>query len=763
MPTKPRILEFSIKEKKEVASGTTEVTFSTEGNDFIFNPGQYIRLTILTLNQDVPKGNTRDFTISSSPDEKGVIRIAFRNSDSEFKKTLLSAPTGAKIQAQGPLGVFTLPEDVKIPVVFVAGGMGITPVLSMIRFVSANKTRHNIHIVYANSSVERAAYLEEIRLIVKNNSNLQLTEKIGRVDAEFIKDSVKYTKDTLWYLCGVPEMIFKLSVEIPKILEISDHNIRIEEYVGYEKTATNYKILPPMGPKMMEITNEEVTTDKNLVSSLLSAVGQGALIAVTDTQGTIQYINEKFIEVAKYSKEELVGQNHRILKSGFHPPEFYKELWETISLGKIWRGELKNRAKDGSVYWVDTTITPIFDDNKNIKQYLAVRFLISDKKDLEESGRVTKSLLRDVASEKEKMSTILESIGDGVFVVDRNLNIIIFNSASAQLSGFSEKEAIGQPYRKILNFVYEKDEKINDKFIKEVFRTRKIQIMNDKTNLIRKDGSKIAVSDSAAPLVDSNNDIIGAVVVFRDVTKERAVDRAKTEFVSLASHQLRTPLSAIGWNIELLLTDQVEGVSHEQIESLQEIQKANKRMVALVDALLNTSRIDMGTLIIDLEPVDFIEIANSVLEELKPTIETKQISIEKSYGNNIPKINADPKLSRIILQNFLSNAVKYTPEKGKINITIEKREGDLYVAVADTGYGIPKSQQGKIFSKLFRADNVQGKDVEGNGLGLYIVKSIIDSSGGKVWFESEENKGTTFHITLPLSGMKKKEGVKRLI
>ncbi len=269
-------------------------------------------------------------------------------------------------------------------------------------------------------------------------------------------------------------------------------------------------------------------------------------------------------------------------------------------------------------------------------------------------------------------------------------------------------------------------------------------------------------SYSAAPLKDNSGDTIGAVIVFRDITKERAIDRAKTEFVSLASYQLRTPLSAIGWNLELLLTDQSKGMSSEQIESLQETQKANKRMVNLVDALLNTSRIDMGTFAIETEPVDFIEIADSVLKELHPTIKTKQINVKKSYGKNIPKISADPKLSRMVLQNFLSNAVKYTQDKGEISITIKKRGLDLYIAVADTGYGIPKKQQDKIFSKLFRADNIQDKNVEGTGLGLYIVKSIIDSSGGKIWFESKENKGTTFYITLPLTGMKSKQGAKGL-
>ncbi|MBL1434237.1 PAS domain-containing protein, partial [Candidatus Wolfebacteria bacterium] len=739
----------------------SSISFDIKSNDFTFNPGQYIRLTIPTLKASVLKGNTRDFTISSSPDKKGIIQIAFRNSDSEFKKKILKASTGTKIQAQGPLGVFTLPEDSNTPIVFVAGGMGITPALSIIRFVSSNKTGHNIHIVYANSSMERAAYIKEIRSIAKNNSNIQLTEKIGRIDAEFIKKSVEYTDKTLWYLCGLPEMVFALSKNIPRVLEVTDQNIRIEEYVGYQKNKTNYKVFPSVKSEDIELTDENVMSDKNLISSLLDAIGQGALVAVTDTQGTIQYINKKFIEVAKYSKEELVGQNHRILKSGFHSPEFYEELWKSISSGKRWQGEIKNRAKDGTFYWVDTTITPILDDQKRIKQYIAVRFLISDKKNLEENEKINKSILEDIAAEKEKMSTILEGIGDGVFVVDNDLNIIVYNNTSALLSGFTAKEAIGKPYGEILRFVYEKDGKLNDKFIKEAFRTGKIQEMENHTELIRKNGTKVTVADSATPLKNEIGEVVGVVVVFRDVSEEREVDKAKTEFVSLASHQLRNPLTSISWYAEILLSGDAGKLNKEQEDFINEIYRGNQRMINLVNALLNVSRIDLGTFAIDPKPTNLIEIAESVVHELTPQINRKSLNLESSY-EKLPLIDIDVNLTRIIFQNIFSNAVKYTPSNGNISITIKKRDTDVLISVSDTGYGIPKAQQSRVFEKLFRADNIQEKYVEGTGLGLYLVKSVVEMAGGKVWFESEENKGSTFYVTIPLSGMKKKKGAKGL-
>ena len=184
-------------------------------------------------------------------------------------------------------------------------------------------------------------------------------------------------------------------------------------------------------------------------------------------------------------------------------------------------------------------------------------------------------------------------------------------------------------------------------------------------------------------------------------------------------------------------------------------------MIDLVNALLNVSRIDMGNFAIDPKPTDFVEISESVIGELAMQIKEKDIKFTTKYGN-IPQIQADPKLARIIIQNLLSNAVKYTPTGGKVSIAISKEKENILIKISDTGYGIPVEAQSRIFTKLFRADNVRAKEVDGTGLGLYVVKSIVDQSGGKVWFESAENKGTVFYVTIPITGMKKKEGTKEL-
>lgn len=169
MSIKPHVYNFLIKERREVAHGTTEVALDIGNNGFTFYPGQYIRVTIPSLSIEIEGGNTRDFTISSSPSTKEVICISFRDSDSPFKQTLLKLPLGSNVEVQGPLGVFTLPDENTIPIIFIAGGMGITPVLSMIRYIIEKDIEQHIQVIYGYQSEKEAAYIEELREVQKRN------------------------------------------------------------------------------------------------------------------------------------------------------------------------------------------------------------------------------------------------------------------------------------------------------------------------------------------------------------------------------------------------------------------------------------------------------------------------------------------------------------------------------------------------------------------------------------------------------------------
>lgn len=367
-------------------------------------------------------------------------------------------------------------------------------------------------------------------------------------------------------------------------------------------------------------------------------------------------------------------------------------------------------------------------------------------------------LAQELTLDLQKFQLAVENASDHIVITDTSGIVLYANNAAEKITGYSKKEMIGVKAGSLWGG------KMSRAFYRKMWKTiekGKESFIGELAN-VRKNGEQYEAQIRISPVLDEKKSILFFVGIERDITKEKQIDRAKTEFVSLASHQLRTPLTSIKWYAEMLLSGDAGKINADQKQFVDEIYQGNQRMVDLVNALLNVSRIDLGTFAIEPELINVTEIAKSVLEELRPKIIEKQIGVEKKYGENMPIIKADPKLIRIVFQNLLSNAIKYTPDKGKVTLNIFKKDKDLLIQVADTGYGIPKNQHSKIFTKLFRADNIQQKNVEGNGLGLYIVKSIIDQSDGKIWFESEENKGTIFYVTLPLKGMKKKEGAKGL-
>ncbi len=405
--------------------------------------------------------------------------------------------------------------------------------------------------------------------------------------------------------------------------------------------------------------------------------------------------------------------------------------------------------------------------------------LIQVKKQNEEVTRqrtATLNVLEDLDDEREKLEVakardeaILSSMGDGLIVTDTERRVLLTNGAAATLTGLSEKGIVGHVWPDVLGDHGHGEAILSTDGGKVPMGARPIMIalqqgkrvVTSEYKYVRSDATEFPVAITASPLT-SQDKIVGAVIVFRDISKEKEIDKAKSEFVSLASHQLRTPLSTINWYAEMLSAGDAGKLTPEQAKYVSEIYTGNQRMVDLVNALLDVSRLELGTFSVEPAPTNIVEVAQSVIKELEPMVFKKKIGLEEDYGTDVPIMNVDPKLIRIVFQNLLSNAVKYTPEEGKVNLSVLVEESELVISVVDTGYGIPKDQQDKIFGKLFRADNVREKDTTGTGLGLYLVKSIVDHSGGSVEFTSEEDKGTTFVVRLPIGGMKAKKGSKHL-
>jgi signal transduction histidine kinase len=233
-------------------------------------------------------------------------------------------------------------------------------------------------------------------------------------------------------------------------------------------------------------------------------------------------------------------------------------------------------------------------------------------------------------------------------------------------------------------------------------------------------------------------------------TERVSIESITSDFVSLASHQLRTPLSAIKWNTEILLSQRQGKLSAKQIQYLREIYRSNERAINLVNDLLDVSRIQEGKIHLDFRPARVEEIVEEVIEYFYGLIKASQVSINFEIVNGpLPKVETDREKVKRVIMNLLSNSIKYTPAEGKVKITVAKNRGHLKISVSDSGVGIPKADQKKIFKRFFRSTNVIKLAPDGTGLGLFIAKSLVEAMGGKIWFDSEQNKGTTFYFTLP--------------
>jgi PAS domain S-box-containing protein len=233
-----------------------------------------------------------------------------------------------------------------------------------------------------------------------------------------------------------------------------------------------------------------------------------------------------------------------------------------------------------------------------------------------------------------------------------------------------------------------------------------------------------------------------------DIHEQKELDRVKTEFLSLASHQLRAPLANLKWYIDFLLKRRAETLTQEIAGYLNKMYRRNEDMIELVNTLLNLSRIEMGRLKVERERVDITLLARSVVEELEPVIIAKNLHFTGELGEPL-ELETDGKLVRIVLQNLFSNAIRYTPQDGSLTLRVQSAQGGVDIEVTDTGIGIPLEEQAHIFQKLYRAANARQVEVNGNGIGLYMCKSLVESLGGAISFISTPGEGTTFTVHLP--------------
>lgn len=387
--------------------------------------------------------------------------------------------------------------------------------------------------------------------------------------------------------------------------------------------------------------------------------------------------------------------------------------------------------------------------------FLAVAFWLQNRA-RQQAIDLASAMTEDIKQErnlaiaiKNKDEAILSSIGDGVFVLTNDGTIALLNKAAEDMCGFTAKEAIGKPYKEILSFFNEQNGKPAYRFIATALAGKRSE-MARRTMLRRKDGSVLPVADSAAPVRDAEGAIQGAVVVFRDITRERQLEHMKDEFLSTASHELRTPMGAIRANISMILSGDYGPVNKGLVEPLTDMKASTVRLVTLVNDLLNVARIEAGRMKFTLTDSNITDILQSTISSLAPLGKEKGVIITFTPGSSA-LVRADTDKIKQVLTNLVGNSLKFT-SKGFIRVTAKAQKEVVEVTVQDTGIGIAPEDQKKLFGRFRQIASAQDGKPAGTGLGLYISREMLRKMGGDLWIEhSIPGEGSTFIFTIPRS------------
>jgi PAS domain S-box-containing protein len=534
------------------------------------------------------------------------------------------------------------------------------------------------------------------------------------------------------------------------------------------------------------IANKELNQSEKLlkdslkeVSDYKDALDSTAIIALTDHRGMIKKANPNFCKISKYNEEELIGKDHRILNSGFHSKAFMHDLWQTIASGKMWKGEIKNKAKDGSFYWVDTTIVPFLDEQGKPYQYLAIRVDITKRIEadmaLEIQNKEREKLAAELVIENYSRGLIEASL-DPLFTISPEGKITDMNLATVRVIEKSREQLIGSNF--IDCFTEPKKAKVG---YQQVFEKGFVV----DCPLTIKDGKLTDVLFNGSVYKDGNGNILGAVVVARDITEQKRIEnelieskifaefatliaeeaktnaenstliaenavKAKQQFLSNMSHEIRTPMNAIiGFTKVLLKTE----LSSKQSEYLSAIKLSGDALIVLINDILDLAKVDAGKMLFEQTPFKIALSISSMLHLFDTKIQEKNLVLVKEYDKQIPEVLlGDPVRLHQIILNLVSNAVKFTSH-GSITLSVRLIKQDeskvtIEFAVSDTGIGIPEQKIDKIFENFQQASSGTSRIYGGTGLGLAIVKQLVEQQGGVVGVKSEIGKGSTFSFTL---------------
>ena len=486
--------------------------------------------------------------------------------------------------------------------------------------------------------------------------------------------------------------------------------------------------------------------DERLRSLMRATEQSPAGVVITDTEGRIEFVNTAFTEITGYSAAEVQGENPRILQSGQTPPEVYEDLWRTITAGEVWRGDLLNRRKDGSLYWDSASISPVRDENGTITHFVAV------KEDVTERTR-TRIELREA---NERLRALVEAAPLAIFAIDLERRVQNWNPAAERLFGWTEAEVLGRP----LPYVGPAEQADVERNIARVLAEG--PLLGVPARRLRKDGSHVDISLSVAPLHDASGSVTGMLGIAEDVGSVKALEQqlrqaqkmeAVGQLAGGIAHDFNNILTAITGFAELALSTLTP--DHAAREDVDQIHAAAKRAAALTRQLLAFSRQQ----VLAPAPIHLGDLVDEMRAMLHRLLR-EDIALTTRSAKDLGTVHADPGQLQQVVMNLAVNARDAMPNGGALRIEVANVELDdayakqhvpvtpgpyVLLSVSDTGVGMDAATQARIFEPFFTTKGAG----RGTGLGLSTVYGIVKQSDGFIWAYSEPGQGTTFKIYLP--------------
>ena len=481
------------------------------------------------------------------------------------------------------------------------------------------------------------------------------------------------------------------------------------------------------------------------------ALDQHAIVSMTDLAGTITYANDRFCEISGYSREELLGQNHRIVNSGENPPEIFSDMWGTISLGKVWHGEICNRARDGHLYWVNATVVPLLGDAGKPVQHIAIRTDITDRKRME----------TQLSEQLHLVEELIEAIPLPVYLKDADGRYIRLNRAFELFFNVTREAFIGRTLHELLS---PEDARLHAEMDKELFAGKGTQtyeavvhsrdgIRHDtiyrKAALTRRDGS---VSGLLGTIIDITERKRAEAEIMQAKEAAEASSRAKSEFLANMSHEIRTPMNGVIGMTDLALDT---ALTEEQREYLGIVKSSAESLLTIINDILDFSKIEAGKLLVEHISFDLPQVVGETMKALALRAHEKNLELVSEIMPEVPHhVVGDPGRIRQVLINLVGNAIKFT-QRGEVALRteiVEQKNGlaRIHFSIRDTGIGISPDKQALIFEAFSQEDSSTTRRFGGTGLGLSISRRLVELLDGEIWLESQLGLGSTFHFTVDL-------------